>query len=592
MSEHVESHLESMSAEFMEMKRIRLFSSDEIRLILKTRKQHEYKINGVTKKLEDFMNYIMYEKAVLRDIRIRRNKLRIVDKKGAIEYSITKRIKHLYEIAIQNYSNDFPLCLSYFKFCKEANFHQRASLIIQSITKRFTHIPETWQVAASWYLKNDLNQALNMIHKGITHHKDNQDLYCEAIQLELHNRDKNNSNEGSQFQQPTASDVNSCKKISTYVDAACEHINDYNFLLKILSILEKHPFTKEVQVSIVARLLEKHSGEENVWNALAQREYRGHHYKVPPELSKCNSHKFRLKRCLDKYEEGIAVMEKEHPTKVDLLWGICLDWLVDKYQCQRQGNVVNQTYVLDMFEKASKSSILEEKYYIIWAKLLDDEKKVLEVIENGLKESPTSLELWKLRLKYSAMKNDVKEFNNCFKEGVKRVKEKSAPLWVAALRFHSLNSNVEIVEAIFKKAVEQPNEVSGVLKPEYIEWLTLHWGINEARNMYLKLARQQPYCKELHNVMAKIENIEIDIDLKRLENVYKLACEQFGHEDCDVWVNQVEFYYKHRDGLIQLNSNFDISESVLAVYKEAAKKLEGQGFLWADFTEKFKRISE
>nr|CAI5850416.1 unnamed protein product [Callosobruchus analis] len=592
MSELVESHLESMSEELAEMKRVKLFSAEELKLIVKTRREHEYKINGVTKHKEDYIAYIMYEKAVLKDIRIRRNKLRIADKKGSIEYKIMRRIKNLYENAIQRNSDDFSLCLSYFKFCKEANFHQSASLIVQNMTKKFIHVPEAWEVAASWYLKNDLNQALNMIHKGITHHKENQDLYCEAIKLELHNRDRSNSKEDSQGNKPTASDLISCKKIKTYVEAACEHIKDYNFLLKILSILEKYPFTKEVQDSIVASLIEKHSDEEKVWSTLAQREYKGHHYQVPIEFQNSNSKKFRLKRCLEKYEEGIDVMKQKYPDKVHALWGICLDWLVDQHRQQPQLNIVKQNYVLEMFEKASLSTTLDEKYYVMWAQLLDDQKQVLQVIERGLKGSPASLQLWKLRLKYAAMQGTTEEFNECFRDAVLHVQKNSAQLWAAAIGYHTLNSSENVVEDIFKKAVVTTKEISDVFKPEFIEWLTLNKGINAARKMYLELAKKQPYCKELHNAMAKIEEIEMEPDMEKLEYIYKLACEQFGHEDCDVWITLVEFYYKNRLALIEHDPNFDLTVSVYGVHSEAKKKLGDQSFLWTNFEEKFQYISQ
>ncbi|VEN40546.1 unnamed protein product [Callosobruchus maculatus] len=593
MSELVESHLESMTDELAELKRIKLFSPEEVKLIVKTRKEHEYRINGVTKHKEDYIAYIMYEKAVLKDIRIRRNKLGIADKKGAIEYKIIKRIHKLYENAIQRYSDDFPLSLSYFKFCKDANFQQTASLIIQNMTKKFIHIPEAWLVAASWYLKSDLNQALNMIYKGITHHKDNQDLYCEAVKLELYNRGKNNIREESQeSQKATESEINSCKKIKTYIEAACEHIKDYNFLLKILSMLETYPFTKEVQDSIVTMLLEKHSDEETVWSALAQREFKGHYYQVPPEFQNSKSKKFRRKRSLEKFEEGIEVMKQKNPDKVPVLWGICLDWLVDEFRQQPLLNIVRQSDVLDMFEKASKSTALEEKYYVIWAQLEDDQTKVLQVIEKGLEANPASLSLWRLRLKYFGMQNNTKEFNECFSKAVFHVQSKSAPLWVAAIGYHTLNSTEDVVEAIFKKAVASPKEISDIFKPEYIEWLTLHKGINEARQTYLELAKKKPYCKELHNAMAKIEEIEMQPDVVKLENIYKLACEQFGHEDCDVWITLVEFYYKHRIALMECDPKFDLTEPVYAVHQEAKKKLGDQSFLWANFQEKFRLISQ
>lgn len=96
---------------------------------MRKRKEFGYKINGVTKNLQDFKDYIRYEKILLKDIKLRRNKYRVADRKGGIEFKILKRIKNLYEISLQRFSNDFSLYLSYFKFCKESNYNRAASLI-------------------------------------------------------------------------------------------------------------------------------------------------------------------------------------------------------------------------------------------------------------------------------------------------------------------------------------------------------------------------------------------------------------------------------------------------------------------------------
>lgn len=105
------------------------------RILLKQRKEFEYKINGITKNLQDFKDYIQYEKVLLKDIKIRRNKMRVMDRKNAIEFKISRRIKYLYDIALQRFSNDYQLSLQYFKFCKESIYTQAASHIIHNMIK-------------------------------------------------------------------------------------------------------------------------------------------------------------------------------------------------------------------------------------------------------------------------------------------------------------------------------------------------------------------------------------------------------------------------------------------------------------------------
>lgn len=103
--------------------------------MLKRRREFEYKINGITKSLQDFKDYIQYEKVVLKDIKIRRNKFRVMERKNAIEFKISQRIKYLYDIALQRFSNDYQFSLQYFKFCKDSIYTQAATNIIQNMIK-------------------------------------------------------------------------------------------------------------------------------------------------------------------------------------------------------------------------------------------------------------------------------------------------------------------------------------------------------------------------------------------------------------------------------------------------------------------------
>ncbi|KAG5863874.1 hypothetical protein JTB14_001545, partial [Gonioctena quinquepunctata] len=204
-----------------------------------------------------------------------------------------------------------------------------------------------------------------------------------------------------------------------------------------------------------------------------------------------------------------------------------------------------------------------------------------------LRALPESLELWKLKLKYAVIKDNVSKFNETFKTAVLKLKEKSAPLWMMALRYHTLSSGSQIIEKIYNDGVKQPKEVSQKMKPEYIQWLVLNKGIKEARKKYNLLATEEPYCKELHTVMAKMEAAEIDVDVKDLEHVLLLYCEQFGNEDADVWISLMKCYLEQHKLWEELNECFDVNEKVLQVQKEAENRLSHNVLLLADFRGKY-----
>ncbi|XP_074042828.1 U3 small nucleolar RNA-associated protein 6 homolog [Leptinotarsa decemlineata] len=581
MEELIERHMESMTEEINEMRRTKLFTLDETRAIMKKRRHFECKINGVMKNLQDFKDYIQYEKILLRDIKLRRNKLRIADKKNSIEFKILKRIKYLYEIALQRFSNDFQLSLSHFKFCKESKFDQPASLVIQNMIKNFAYIPEVWQVAASWHVQRDIGQALNVIHKGLTIHQTSEVLYSEAIQLELMNREKDDWSDGSQVQNK---DELCSKKIETYVESIFKNVNDYQFLLKVLKLLEPYNFTKSVQNKIINWLLQYFSDEEQVWHTLAQREKNGYHYGTSVDFTKKMSTKFCLNSCFEKYKEGLSKISLE---KKSVLWTLYLDCLIDLQQENRIANNLIKTALLTALEDANADSALNERYFVVWVKLLNEEMDILRVIDKGLRALPDSVELWKLKLKYAVIKDNVSKFNETFKMAVLNLKEKSAPLWMMALRYHTLSSKNQIIERIYKDGVRQPEEVSQIMKPEYIQWLALNKGIKEARKQYSLLAVEEPYCKELHATMAKIESAEIDLDVKELETVLLLSCKQFGSEDADVWISLIRCYLEYHKMWEELDQNFNVNEKVLQIKQDAEYQLSHSALLLADFRGKY-----
>lgn len=100
---------------------------------MKKRKEFEYKINGLTKNPDDFKDYITYESTLLDTVRLRRNELRMGERKCTIIYKILGRIKGLYEMAAQRFSSNLSICLEYFTFCQKENYVHAASIAIVSL---------------------------------------------------------------------------------------------------------------------------------------------------------------------------------------------------------------------------------------------------------------------------------------------------------------------------------------------------------------------------------------------------------------------------------------------------------------------------
>lgn len=116
--------------------------------------------------------------------------------------------------------------------------------------------------------------------------------------------------------------------------------------------------------------------------------------------------------------------------------------------------------------------------------------------------------------------------------------------------------------------------------PQYLEWLAGDGSIKETRNVYEALARIEPPCKELHYTMARIESMQVAFDYQQLQRPLRLACDQFGDSDADVYIQLIKFYYTYRKE--------STVESVGKVYQEAKRRLPEKDL--TVFLDKFKNL--
>lgn len=89
----------------------------------------------MNKSVQDFKEYIAYVVALYRIIKIRRNKVKIGDKKHHLEYRVLQRVKNLYEMAVQRFPQEVGLYFAFFQFCKEAAFQHATNKMCDMMIK-------------------------------------------------------------------------------------------------------------------------------------------------------------------------------------------------------------------------------------------------------------------------------------------------------------------------------------------------------------------------------------------------------------------------------------------------------------------------
>ena len=74
MAEIVQHAIESSIQDLTVLENYKLFVRDEIKAILRNRREFEYKLRKTKKSKDDFLRYIYYEECLLKLVRIRQEK--------------------------------------------------------------------------------------------------------------------------------------------------------------------------------------------------------------------------------------------------------------------------------------------------------------------------------------------------------------------------------------------------------------------------------------------------------------------------------------------------------------------------------------
>ncbi|KAK9875362.1 hypothetical protein WA026_007760 [Henosepilachna vigintioctopunctata] len=577
MAEIVQRHCENMVKELEDLRQTKLISEEMIRRIIVARRHMETKINrNFSKNIDDYKSYIKHETVILEKIRKCRDKKKMSEKKSSVDYSIIKRIRRLYETALQRFPSDYSLHEGFFNFCKENSFNSTASQAIDNMIKVFAYQPDVWKLAASWFSHlNDFDKALQTLNKGLTLNPESTSLYSTAIEMELKQVSNLETDKNKTFKENKC-----CEKIKTYVNLILKNINNLKYIISTLEILQGHNYTMAAQDLILDYLLNKFISEDVVWHTMAIREKKGMHYALDSDEKNNYSNMSFTKRCImsciDKYEQGLKVVDSEKKKK---LWFYYLETLIDIKEENHTAASVNIIKLLkEALQKAHKAKCLEERHYSVWVNIISEDE-AREILDEATVIFPHSEELWKMNLRFAILKDDIKYVNITFKKGEEALGERALNLWLMLLRYYLLFSGDKKMKQIFEDGVKKP-VVSDVLKPKYIEWIAFHEGINAARERYSTLALEEPYCKQLHILMSKLEFSEMTINHDSWQKVHELACKQFGKEDIDVWINYIQFI------IFRKSNNF--KDEILRVYEECKGKLPS--LLFQEFTVAYDKL--
>lgn len=272
--------------------------------VIKKREQFEYKLARPQKDIVDYLDYIRYERSLLKLITERNpNEHKLVN-------LINQRIKGLYNQSTKRFPNRQSLWDEYFVFAStmsKSDYSEVSSVLDDTILHHGHHV-ENWLKYIKWEraIQTNETKVKNLLMRALIKHPTSEYLHLEFLDVELSN----------DRELPVETVIDNAKLL--YTNAIKNFRNDRSvsveriltFQAAVLDQLNKYSFTKDMQLMVLNdRPDDKYLEEELFWHILAQRELNGQitldKDRNEPE-SEMGSQNMNIKRCVKVYESALT----------------------------------------------------------------------------------------------------------------------------------------------------------------------------------------------------------------------------------------------------------------------------------------------
>ncbi|GLV44698.1 uncharacterized protein CBL_20611 [Carabus blaptoides fortunei] len=497
-----------------------LFTVEEIRNIVTSRKNFEYKISKNEK--------TAYISCIEQEIKLF-NRIRSLTHKRNVELhkQIGIRIVKLHTVALSYYKEDLKLWLSYIKFCIQAEFDTLLSDAFSQMLSLHTD-KHLWLLAAKWEMNESRNveKALSYLYRGLYHHPKASSIYIELFKLEL-NVDKLTSKKRSD----ESSEMKALKICAIAQKELPGDADLYITLLKLAS--EYNKATCKLQNDLALYLKKTFVQNEDVWYHLAKRELSGHHLNDNNtyEYIAASASEVRVMNLIRTFQAAVAQVPTES------MWATYLNTMMDLCEDKQYSSV---DLLTDAFmgacQAAHTADLMSEEHYMIWLERLQDEPTLLHILQEATRRHPTYFQLWVARVRYHMARAEELQVEHVFDEAIDILKDQSIQIWRLKIQYYQLKGSGKI-EAVYRAGLHSTATVKQYLTPQFLDWLVLFKTIESVRKEYECLAIEEPWSMEIHKKMVELEAMCPEPSVEHLQLVSKLAREQFGEQ---TWMNYVQ----------------------------------------------------
>lgn len=184
MADRVQSSMEKMVPELESYRRFEVFTEEEIKDIIETRRTHEYRLQRCSKQLVDYLRYIQYE------MDLEQRKEAIKEKKfiGGTRhvFETSRRIISLFRAALQKFPGDKALFVQFVEYAMSKKHYDDLKLFFGDYCLRNMRDVDLWIFCAGKLLETgDADSARVVMQKGIRANPGSTKIKLEYFRLEV-----------------------------------------------------------------------------------------------------------------------------------------------------------------------------------------------------------------------------------------------------------------------------------------------------------------------------------------------------------------------------------------------------------------------
>jgi len=185
MADTVQRMLEGMIPELEDLEERGLFSGEEVREVVATRREWEHKLARRHSLKEDFLRYVAYEKSLDR-LRAMRKKKRGIKKPGLGDRGGQRRIHFILERATRKFKGDLEIWHEAIDFAMDKSAYTVASRRLGEAMKYHPREISLWIMAAKFHFEvnGDVHTARSLLQSAIRINKNQPKLWAEYLRLE------------------------------------------------------------------------------------------------------------------------------------------------------------------------------------------------------------------------------------------------------------------------------------------------------------------------------------------------------------------------------------------------------------------------